>query len=120
VYPSLAPYDLDTLSPCVDQLRDACDHQSSYPNNVCSYFQSSDYNVNSYPYYNVSDEAYARLYSMIETMNERHEHFVSDKKEFGLLYEAHPSVPFPRLEASLYDDCESFLPLELMLLLMHL
>jgi len=25
-------------------------------------------------------------------------------REFGLLYEAHPSPPFPRLEASLYND----------------
>jgi len=28
------------------------------------------------------------------------------------LHETDFSLPFPRLEASLYDDCESFLPLE--------
>jgi len=33
-------------------------------------------------------------------------------REFGLLHETDYSLPFPRLEASLYDDCESFLPLE--------
>ena len=32
--------------------------------------------------------------------------------EFGLLHETDPSLPFSRLEASLYDDCESSLPLE--------
>ena len=40
-------------------------------------------------------------------MNKRHEHFVSKTREFGLLYAAHPSLPFPRLEGSLYDDCDS-------------
>jgi len=31
--------------------------------------------------------------------------------EFGLLHETDPSIPFPRLESSLYNDWESFLPL---------
>jgi len=33
-------------------------------------------------------------------------------REFGLLNETDPSLPIPRLESSLYDDYESFLPLE--------
>jgi len=33
-------------------------------------------------------------------------------KEFGLLYKTDPSLPFLRFKASLYDNCESFLPLE--------
>jgi len=45
-------------------------------------------------------------------MNERLEHFVSEMREFDSLSETDPSLPFPRLEASLYDDCDSFLPLE--------
>ena len=45
-------------------------------------------------------------------MNERHEHFVSEMTEFGLLHETDPSSPIPRLESSLYDDYESSLPLE--------
>ena len=49
---------------------------------------------------------------MIETMNERREHFVSEMREFSLLPETNPSLPIPRLKSSLYDDCESFLPLE--------
>ena len=49
---------------------------------------------------------------MIETMNERYEHFISEMREFGLLYETDPSPPFPRLESSLYGNFESSLPLE--------
>jgi len=46
-------------------------------------------------------------------MNERYEHFVSEMREFGLLHETDPSLPIiRRLESSLYDDYESFLPLE--------
>jgi len=63
------------------------------------------------PSYDVSDEVYATLNCMIETMNEQHMHFVSDTKECGLLLETDHSLLFPMLEASLYDDCESFLTL---------
>jgi len=89
-----------------------CDHHSSYPHVVCSYCQSFDYSVNSCPYYDISDECYAILNAMIETMNEQHTHFDTEMRECGLLHETDPSLSFPRLEASLYDDCESFLPLE--------
>ena len=44
-------------------------------------------------------------------MNERHEHFVSEIREFGLWYETDPSLPIPRLESSLYDDYAPWLPL---------
>jgi len=57
---------------------------------------------------------------MIETMNERLEHFVSEMREFDLLSETDPNLPFPRLEASLYDDCESFVPQESNVVDMHL
>jgi len=39
-------------------------------------------------------------------------HFVSEMRECGSLHEVDPSLPFPRFEASLYDDCESSLLLE--------
>ena len=39
-------------------------------------------------------------------------HFVSEMRECGLLHKTNPSLPFPRLEASLYDDYESFVSLE--------
>ena len=68
--------------------------------------------MNFCPYYDVSDEFYARLIVMIETMHERHEHFVSETREFHLLHETDPSLPFPRLESCLCDDCQPPLPLE--------
>ena len=71
-----------------------------------------DYKVNSCPYYNVFDEAYDRLNAMIEIINNRHEHFVIEMSESGLLHDTDPDLPFLRLKASLYDDCESSLPLE--------
>ena len=74
--------------------------------------QSFDHDVNSCPYYDVSDEAYARLNTMIDIMNEQHWHFLSEIRERDLLHETNPSLPFPRLEASLYDDCESSRPLK--------
>ena len=49
---------------------------------------------------------------MIEIMNEQHTHFVSEKRECSLLHETDPSLPLPRLESSLYDRCESSLPLK--------
>ena len=110
--PSPPPYDLHAQSPCVNQFRDAYDQDSSYPHDVCSFCQYFDLDVNSYHYYDISDESYARLNAIIETMNEQHEHFVSEIREFGLLHETDPTLPIPRLESSLYDDYESSLPLE--------
>ena len=67
--PSPPPYDLHAQSPCVDQFRDACDYSSSYPLDACSYCRSFDHDVNSCPYYDISNESYAQLNAMIETMN---------------------------------------------------
>jgi len=49
---------------------------------------------------------------MIETMNEQHTYFAIEIKACSLLHEVDPILPFLRLEASHYDDCESFLFLE--------
>ena len=68
--------------------------------------------MNSCPYYDVFDESYARLDVMIGTMNEQHERFVSRMREYSFLHETDPSLPCPKLEARLYDDWESSLPLE--------
>ena len=68
--------------------------------------------MNSCLYYDVPDESCARLNAMIETMNEQHTHFVNEMWEFGLLHETVPSLLSSRLEASLFDDCESSFPLE--------
>jgi len=110
--PFPTPYDLHAQSLCGDQYRDVYDHNSCYSHDICSYCESFDHDVNSCPDYDISNEAYASLNAMIETMNERHEHFVSEMRECGLLHETGPSLPFPRLESSLYDNCESTLPLE--------
>ena len=50
---------------------------------------------------------------MIGIMNEQHEPFVSRMRECDLVHETDLSLPFPRLEASPYDVCESSFPLEL-------
>jgi len=112
VYPSPPPYDLHAQSQCVDQLRDACDRYSSYPLDACSYCQSFSHDVNSCPSYDVFNESCTKLNALIEIMKERHEHFVSEMREFGLLHKTDISLPIPRLESSLYDDYEPFLPIE--------
>jgi len=45
-------------------------------------------------------------------MHEQHTRFVSEMRECGLLYETDPNLTSTRLEVSLYEDCESSLPLE--------
>ena len=45
-------------------------------------------------------------------MNEQYERFVSRMKECDLVHETDISLPYPRLEARLYNDCESSLLLE--------
>ena len=70
MFPYPPAYDLHAQSSCVNQVRDVYAHHSSSPLGVCSYCQSFDHYMNSCPYYGVSDESYARLNAMIETMNE--------------------------------------------------
>jgi len=112
VYHSPSPYDFHAQSPCADQFRDACDHYSSFPLDACSDCQSFDHDVNSCLSYDVFNDSCARLNVLMETMKEQQDHFVSEMREFGLLYETDPCLPIPRLESSLYDDYESSLPLE--------
>jgi len=112
VCPSPIPYGLHAQSSYVDPFRDSFHHHSSYSSIVCSYCQFFDHDVNSCPYYDISNECYARLDDVIETMNERHEFFISEMRECGLLHEIDPSPSSPRPVVNLYDDYESFLPLE--------
>jgi len=79
---------------------------------VCSYCHSLDHDANSCPYSDIFDECYAQLNAMIGIMNERLECFVGKMSETSLLHETNPSPSFPRLDASLYNDYESSLPLE--------
>ena len=105
-------YDLYAESPHVNPVRGIFDHHSFYLHVVCYYYQSFDHDVNSCPHYDVSDECQVKHNAMIETVDQEHEHFVSEMREFGLLYKIDPSLPFPSFEASLYDYCESSLSLE--------
>ena len=68
--------------------------------------------MNFCPYYDVSNESYARLNAMIVIMDERHKHFISEMRECGLLHETNSSLPFLIFEASLYVDYESSHALE--------
>ena len=70
VYPSPVLYGLHAQPPCVDQFRDPYHHHCSYPHVMRSYCQSFDHDTNSYPYYDVFDECYAKINAMIETLNE--------------------------------------------------
>jgi len=101
VCPSQPLHVLYAQSPSIDKFKDFCNHHSSYPHVVCCYCQSFDHDVNSYPYYDVYDESYVRLNAMIETIDEQHEHFISEIREFGLLHATYPKLPSPRLKASL-------------------
>jgi len=84
-----------------------CNLHFSYPLSVCSYCQSFDQDMNSCLYYDVSNESHVRLNAMIEAITEQHTHFVSEMREFGLLNETYHSLPSSRINASLFDDCES-------------
>jgi len=44
-------------------------------------------------------------------MNKQHSHFVREMREFSLLYEIDHNLASLTVEACLYDDYESFLPL---------
>ena len=105
-------YDLHAQSPCVDEFRDVCDHHCFYPRDVCSYCQFFHHDENSCPGYDVSNEEYTRLNTMVEIMTKQHKQFVSEIRECDFLHETNPSLPCPRLGASLHDDYEFFFPLE--------
>ena len=77
---------------------------------MCFYCQLFDLDVNSCPYYDALDESYARIYIVIKTMNE-HKCFVGEARELDLLGASDPSLPFLKLETSLYDNYESSHPL---------
>jgi len=53
-----------------DDVRDPYHHYPSYPHVLCSYYRSFDHDVHLCPYYDVSNECYARLSAMIGTMHE--------------------------------------------------
>ena len=76
--------------------------------------------MNSYPCYDMSDEAYARLNVVIEIMNKPHEHFPSDMRDFSLLHEIEHSLPIPRLESISTLIISLLFPSSLMLSMVYL
>jgi len=60
----------------------------------------------------VNSFVHSKLNIIIETMNERHECFVSEMTECGVFHEIDPSLSSPIVEVNLYDDYESSPPLE--------
>ena len=53
-----------------------------------------------------------KLNVIIKTMNEGHECFVCDMREWGILHEIDPNLSSLILEVCLYDDYEFSLPLD--------
>ena len=76
--------------------------------------------MNSCAYYDVFDECYAKLDAMIRTINEQHEHFVIEMRDYGLLHGTDPNLPFARLKASLFDVASLPSPASRILLMIHL
>jgi len=95
-----------------ESARDSFAYDSSQPHVIYSDWQPSDLDVTSYLHYDVFDKFYAKLDAVIGIMNEQFKHFVSEIRKCGVLHGTDPSLSFPRLWASSYDDCESFIPLE--------
>ena len=110
--PSRLLYGLHTQSSYVNQPRVSYHHDSYYPHVVCSNFQSFDHDANSCPYYDIFDKCYAKFNTVIETLNEQYTHFVSEMKEYGLMYETNPGLPFFGPKANLYGEYGSLLTLE--------
>ena len=81
---------------------------------VCEICHCSDHASNSCPYY-ISNESFARLSNMIETMNKQQvefAEFVNAQREYDLSPETDLSSSAPRLDVNLCDDGASFPPLE--------
>ena len=83
----------------------------TYTPPVCEICYCSDHDNTSCPYY-VSNEGFARLSSMIETMNKQQAKFENKMREFDLSHETNLRFSSPNLDVCLCDDGASFSPLE--------
>ena len=72
--------------------------------------------MSSYLHYDVFGERYANFGAMMGITNEPLKDFASEMRKCGILHGTDPSTSFPRLEASLYDDCKSSFTLGLNLI----
>jgi len=78
---------------------------------VCIIFHCSGHDSTSYPYY-ISDDGFAKLSSMIETMNKQQAEFDSRMRKFDLPHETNLRFSSLKLDVCLCDDGASFPPLE--------
>jgi len=75
---------------------------------ICHY---SEHDSTFYPYY-ISDDSFARLSSMIETMNTQQAEFANKIGEYDSSHETDLRFSFPKLDVCLCDAGASFSPLE--------
>jgi len=78
---------------------------------VCEICHCSDHNNIACPYY-ISNEDFARLSSMIETMSQQQVEFEIKMREFDLSHETDLRFSAPKLDVCLCDDGASFPALE--------
>jgi len=78
---------------------------------LCDICSCSDHDSSSCPYY-ISDEGFARLSNMIETMDKQQVEFELKMREFDLSHETDLRISSPRPDVCLCDDGASFPPLE--------
>jgi len=83
----------------------------TYAPPVCEICYCSDYDSTSCPYY-IFDEGFARLNSMIETMNKQQAEFENKMRECNLSHETDLRFSSPKLDVCLCDDDASSTPLE--------
>jgi len=78
---------------------------------MCENHHCSDHESNSCHCY-ISDEGFAKLDSMIETMNEQQIEFANKIREYDLSHETDLRFSSHRLDVNMCDDGASFHPLE--------
>jgi len=74
---------------------------------LCEACHCSDHDSTSCPYY-ISDEAFSRLSSVIEIINEQHIEIVNRIREYDLLRETDLRFSSARLDVNFCDDGASF------------
>ena len=78
---------------------------------LCETCHCSDHDSTSCPYF-ISNEAFSRLSSMIETINEQHIEIVNRMWEYDLSRETDLRFSYAKLDVNFCDDGASFPPLE--------
>ena len=80
---------------------------STYAPTVCEIYHCSNHDSTYCPYY-IFDDGFARLSSMIETMNKQQVEFANKIREYDLSNEIDHRFSSPRLNVYLSDDGASY------------